>query len=334
MNTVNALTKPNSPSLALQTGARNKPFFDSRELKLVDPNTGRGFALKFGHLASRNGFNRTTETLAVFFQRRSAHEISKLALKQSRDLGLASDAILSGSECRGSILAGGKSIEWDLRLEPRTEASFNAFPRSLRRLGLFRNRSVTIAEDLLASGSVTVDGNKVQLESARATLRTSRGPALLHSWAWGQCNAFVDEKGDGTDFIFEGTTGRARVLGFLPGPRFSTFFFRYKGQSYAFNSAWSSLRLRSRNSLTQWQFRADRGDLSFRGELKAEHRDFAGITREDTDGSLCYSAYSLISDARIHIYRQGKLETTLTSVGGAALEVVGRKKNRYVPLLL
>lgn len=342
---------PSSPTDTARTQLpeifRARAFFGTRELQLVDPRTGHGFALKFSQLASRNGFQRTAETLAIWFQRRSSSDISKLALRQSRsmdDLTMAEgpssgilrlgESTLSPEKTQGSIIAAGKKIEWDLKLQPVTDASFNAFPNSLKRLGLFKTDSTTEGEDLCATGTILVDGVECKLDNARGILRSSHGPKLFHSWAWGHCNSFVDERGEPSDFLFEGVSGRARLLGALPGPRFASFYFRYKGQPYTFNTAWSSVRLLSKSSLTRWTFRADRGDLSFRGELRADHRDFAGLTTEDTDGSLAYSALSLISNAQIHVYRRGKLDTTLTSNGGAALEVVSRRKNRYVPLLL
>jgi hypothetical protein len=93
-------------------------------------------------------------------------------------------------------------------------------------------------------------------------------------------------------------------------------------------------RIRSKNTLTDWSFQADRGDLSFRGQAKAEHKDFAGLTFEDVDGSLFYSAASMLSNLRVHVYRKGKLESAFYANRTAAFEIISRRKNPYVPLLI
>ncbi|MGZ3689317.1 MAG: hypothetical protein ACXVBW_13515, partial [Bdellovibrionota bacterium] len=92
--------------------------------------------------------------------------------------------------------------------------------------------------------------------------------------------------------------------------------------------------VRSKNTLTDWKFQADRGELSFRGYAKAEHKDFAGLTYEDTNGSLLYCGNSKLSDMRVLVYRRGKLEATFDAPGTAAFEVVSRHKNPYVPIII
>jgi hypothetical protein len=117
-------------------------------------------------------------------------------------------------------------------------------------------------------------------------------------------------------------------------PHLSSFLFRYQGANYCFNQLRDTFHIKSKNTLNEWDFQADRDDLSFRGHANAEHKDFVGLTYEDTNGSLLYCANSKLSNLRILVYRRGKLESTFTAQGTAAFEIVSRDKNPYVPLLL
>jgi hypothetical protein len=160
------------------------------------------------------------------------------------------------------------------------------------------------------------------------------GAKSAHSWVWGQCNSFVNEQKQVVPFVFEGLSLRGRIAGYLKSPQLFSFHFLHQGKAYEFNRLWDTLRSRSKSNLTDWHFQADQKDISFRGHVTAQHRDFAGMTYEDTDGSLLYGAVSKLSDMTIWVYRKGKLETTLRSQGSAGFEITSRSKNPYVPLIL
>jgi hypothetical protein len=341
MSTFSQLNAPDwSPKNPKTRGAFQEAWF----LKLNDPVGQRALWLRLTILVSGNGFRRVAETWAIYFQRGAAKEVTKLAMKQTHDLHSFSadgDGTIRIGECefgpartRGRITSKGKTIAWDFELQPGHEAQFNLVPESLRRAKLVRNHVVTVSEDLRINGTTEIDGQKSEWKNAAGMQGHLSGTKSGHSWVWGHCNLFVDQQGKPVPFIFEGLSAKARLLGPLSSPRLSTFYFHYEGKPYAFNSLWDSLRVKSRNTLTDWEFQADRGDLSFRGKARAELKDFAGLTYEDTNGSLLYCANSKLSTLEIHVYRRGKLETALYSNGMAAFEVVSRQKNPYVPLLV
>jgi hypothetical protein len=313
-------------------------------LKVNDPAANRALWIRMTLLISANGFRRVAETWAVHFQRGANKEVAKQAWKQSHDLKAFSssdDGTIRVADCefapthtRGQISSKGKTIAWDLQLQTGHDASFNLVPPALSRSGLVKNSAVTVAEDLRFSGTVEIDGEKFEWKNAAGMQAHLSGPKNGHSWVWGQCNLFVDGQGQPVPFLFEGLSAKARLLGSLPSPKLSTFFFHYEGKPYVFNSLWDALRVKSSSTLTEWSFQADRGDLSFRGKASAELKDFAGLTYEDTNGSLLYCANSKLSNLEIHIYRSGKLESTFYAHGTAAFEVVMREKNPYVPILV
>ncbi len=312
-------------------------------LKLNDPAQPRGLWLEWDLMTSKNGFKKTADVWAVFFEREPQREVKKTALRQSLDIQAFSrgsgDSIKMGScalennKSRGKIHSKGQKIEWDLSFQSIRAGTFNLVPESLSKLGLSRHLTLTPYEDLLFSGKVEVNGEVFEFKSARGMMGRSLTPKNWHSWVWGHCNLFKTEKGDPADFIFEGITMRSQ-FGPLVLPSFSAFYFRYQGKDYVFNRLRQALYMKSKSTLNDWVFQADSEDLSFRGQMSAEHKDFAGLTLEDTNGSLLYRAYSTLSQLKILVYRRGKLEATLNADGNSAFEVVSRQKNPYIPLMI
>ncbi len=325
-----------------------RPFQEVWYLKLNDPGNQRALWLRFTLLVSHNGFKRVAETWAIFFQRNPAKDVTKTALKQTFSIeNFSFRAIENGGDggiqiaqseltptsTKGSIQSKGNTIDWDLKMTANQAHSFNMVPEILSKIKVVKNTAVTVAEDLRFTGTSKINGETVSWNLAPGMQGHLSGPKNGHSWTWGHCNCFTDESGNPAPFVFDGLTARAQVAG-APTPWLSTFFFLYRGTPYHFNTLWDSLRVRSTHSYTGWSFQADRGELSFRGEARAEHKDFAGVTYEDTNGSLLYCANSKLSNMKIHVYRNGKLESTFVSNGNAAFEIVSREKNPYVPLLL
>lgn len=329
------------------SGSAPGPFQEVWHLKLNDPASKRALWIRFALLMSSNGFKRMAEVWVVHFQRGTEGEVRQFAVRHTHDIAdfifqkePEGDVLRLGScelserGCKGSIQSKGHAVSWDLAFSPRQEARYDLVPGALKALRLVRNEAVTVQGDLLVNGTARIDGQEVGLRDASGMISHQSGKKGAHTWTWAHCNRFTTEEGDPSSFVFEGYSAQTRWAGPVPGPGFTSFFFLHQGKPYLFNSVSDSLRMRSSASLNEWKFQADRGDLSFRGEARSELKEFAGITLEDTNGSLIYTASSRLSDLSIHVYRRGKLESALLAPGTAALEFASRVKNPYIPLIL
>jgi hypothetical protein len=333
----------NTP-LFQQLDPKTQPgFVEVWYIKVTDPMNRRSLLLHFEALASANGFRKITGIWANYFERKEGREIVKLALKQTFDLktletgnqGLKiSDCELGDFGSRGSVQFKGQTLKWDFTMKSAQPAQFSLIPQGLNRGGIVPQKIRTPAEDLRFDGVVELNGQKQEWKDAPGMQGHFFGPKNPHAWTWSHCNAFVNERGIPSWLVFEGLHLQPRILGKIPAPRLASFYFLYNGTSYGFDTLWDTFHCRSNQSLTEWKFQADRDDLSFRGHLKAEIKDFAGVTLEDTDGSLLYCANSNLSDLTILVYRAGKLEATFVAPGTAAYEVASRAKDRYVQMLL
>lgn len=312
-------------------------------LRLNDSETQTGLWLRFSILLSRNGFRQLAEVRAILFHKDTNQSTQKTVVKQTFDIQAFRESEagvirignceLSAHHCRGKVESKQNSMEWELTFNSPQKLSFNAIPEILKRFKLIQRSMDTVDENLVFSGSTKVNGERITWKEAPGILRKTEGPQIGYSWVWGQSNLFTNEMGQPVPFIFEGFSGRTRLGPFL-SPRLSSFYFYYEGKPYVFNTLRDSFAVKSNPALNEWSFQVDRGDLSFRGQIRAEHKDFAGMALEDTDGSYLYCNTTNLSDLRILVYRRGKLEATLVSTGNASFDVASPEKNPYVPILV
>jgi hypothetical protein len=330
------------PDLKAQLEGPNS-FQKGWQIRLRDNRCQNALEIRFSFLVSRNGFQRRAEVCAILFQRTTGGETKKTVLKQTFEpasLEILSQGgfrigtcELSRSATRGSIQAKGQTITWDLSIGFRQKIEFDLIPPGIRNLTMSKTSIASVEGDAVFNGYSALQSEKIEWQQAHGILECHSGPLTDHSWIWAHSNHFVSESGVPVPFVFKGLSLRSHILGLIPSPQFSSFHFMFKGKAYDFNSLKDFLRIKSRSSATEWHFQAEQANLLFRGHAKVEPKDFAGLTLEDTQGSLLYCSTSELSDVTVHIYRDGKLESALRAEKSASMEIVSMKKNPYVPLL-
>lgn len=325
----------------VERSANEKPFEQLRgpyqaswQLKAVDPENRRALHLGFSLLITANGFRRVAEVWGALFERQPTKEVTKTALRQNFELsGMGArfgigPCEFSATRTRGSILSKGKRLEWDLVLTPRQITSFNLIPSGLKKTGLLKQMISTPQPDLAVTGTLILDGERMDWREAPGMQSETNGSP--QSGIRAHCNSFVNERGLPVPFVFEGISVQGRILGGMPTPRFTSLCFFHRGEKFQVNSLRDAIRLKSRVEGNAWIFQAEQRDTLIRGQARFEHRDFAGLSSEDTDGSMIHSASAKLSDLDIQIFRNGKLEAGLRAGQTASIELIGRKKSPYV----
>lgn len=326
---------------------------DTYTLKLILPGRNQALLLRFAQLISHNGFNQLGMVWATFFARapqgttktavKATQKLSKSELDLARSNQNAPTHPRTVDQCfvselasKGSIASKPNQITWDLTLAPHSKSPFDLIPLSLSRLGLVKNKFITLSDQMLITGSIKVNDTSYVLDSSNpgmGSINFRSGPTYHHSWVWAQCHLFEDEKGNETDFQFEGLSFK-QSMGPLISPNLCSLSFSYLGQRMVFNQLRRIFQTKSKSSDLTWDFEANAGDLSFRCTVNGEHKDFVGVSHEDTDGSFVYCFTSLMSNMTVHVYRAGKLEATYLSKGTTTYESGSRDKNPYVPILI
>jgi hypothetical protein len=322
------MTTSSHPSIQKKSSDLNK-IQKTWSIKIHNPLAQQAFSIQFSILSSKNGFKKIAEIFVLFFQKNKNHTIKKLGIKQtyplhsfhptdenqpSLQLAIANN-ILRSDETQGAVQANTHQIHWNLQ--------FSSKENPLHPTHMYAQYQ------LLTSGTLTINGESILLEQAPGMRGYFNHTKKRHSWIWSHCNAFLDETGTPSSLLFEGLRSKLQ-LGPLLGPALSSFYFFYRNQPYLFNTWKDSFFVQSKDDLNTWQFRLDRGALSFRGMIRAESNEFIGVSREDIYGSILYSSSSEMAHATLHVYRNGKLEASFVAPGTASFEMVSREKNPYL----
>lgn len=340
------LASGNRPVWSPDIEGPGRGFQEVWYLKLNDVAAARALWLRFTILVRSDGSKRLAETWAIAFHRTESG-VAKTALKRTCRLdaffpaaegdvpGLRiGDCIFSDLATRGAIEGKEHVIRWDLTLRPERDLGFDFVPQSLARARLVKNTALTVFEDLRFNGWSEVDGQSHEWRDAPGMQGHLAGPKNGHSWVWGHCNMFVDDQGKPADCIWDGLTARARLGRAKATPPLTSMLIHYEGRPYRINRVRQALRTPSYVDDVGWRFEACFGTVSFHGQVRASRDQFAGVTYEDTDGSLLYCYNSKVSDMTLEVRRGGAVEKTLSAVGAVAFEIVTRERWADVPLLL
>jgi len=329
--------KPAWPQANLSLG-----FQEVWYLKLVEPKGQRALWLRFTLLNNPRLSKQEACIWAIFFKRSSNH-VEKFALKETlssdhfktNNRGFRmGDHSFSDQQTSGKIKQGKQEIEWSLAMCPRKNLNFDFVPSSLARLRLVKNYAVTVQSDLHFNGWVKVNGESFQWQNAPGMQGHLFGQKNGYAWAWAHGNCFVDSRGAPVDFVFEGLTAQARLANRYPSPYISSFFIVYQGRPFYFNRIRDSIFCHSRFDYQGWEIKLRSGDLEFHLHIQSQPHEFAGLTYEDTDGSLIYCSNSKLSSMKVQIFRQQKLEVEYTAPHTVAYEVASRTKPTDIEFLL
>lgn len=344
--------------------AQPLPHYETWYWKLNDPKTGNALWLRLSTLATENGFQQVSEAWAIFFESKpQSGEVKRTGLKQTFDLrerkvqGSPSGdqqisvgpCLLSDSHTRGKIESKGNTIEWDLKvrrgaldqferkkiqppLPDLQSPQFNLIPARLRKL--VPSHAFTVSEDLIYEGTCNVNGQIFVFESAHGMLGHHGGKRMGHSWLWGHASDLVDEKGNPVPILTEALRAKSRLPLGLVSPEISSVYLLLKDQEFTWNRLRDQSRIRSENTLTQWNIMIDQGHLRVRLQWQAEHSWFAGVTYVDTNGAQAYCANTKVADFVLHWYWKGKLEGSAFGKRNSAFERVTRTRPEYVPILI
>lgn len=311
-----------------------KPYHDQYNLSWIDPEQNVAIEIRFDQLTSINGFRRLSEVSMVIFNRQYQDDSRIQALKQSFEPGSYGPCALSDTHSEGKVHSRGKSAEWKITLTPQEFIPFELIPQELNRAKLFSCTSQVLQNRLKISGTVTFGGKTYTFQNASGLLKRNLGHHFPKKSLTVSGGFFQDERGQNVDFDFIGAVVMPSWLNLFTLPRHCSFYLRYRDQEIRLNTVWNSLWSQSELSSTTWSFHAETGELSFRGSATAENKDLAGLSFEDTQGTMLYALSSKLADLEVRIFRHSRLESAFYSKGFASWEWTSPSKSPYVPVLI
>ena len=330
----------------------NEPYFNREErtggfqevwyLKFNNVEAARALWLRFTVLIRNDKSKEVAEVWAIFFDANDG-SVHKVGIKntwpiasfenmETQGLRIEHNSLLP-DRTEGSVSDDNHQLRWSLFLKPLNNLQFDFVPAMLPRFKLVKNTAATVYENLAFSGWCEVDGARYEWTNAPGMQGHLSGPRNGHSWAWGHCNCFSDPSGAYAPVVWDGLCARA-PLGKGAAPPLTSMFFRIGDKTYHVNTMRDVLRSRSHYDFDQFTFRVKKCGVLFEGTVSARLEDYAGVTYEDTDGSLLYCHNSKISDMILSVTHANGATTEYKANRAVAYEVVSREAHPNVPLLI
>jgi Tocopherol cyclase len=303
---------------------RPRGHVESYFVKANDAEGRRALWLKATIIASSTRpAHAMAEAWAVVFDRQGKHVAVKesvpfAAASFSRE-GLAVDIgkylRFDSGGTRGGIGRGEHEVSWDLSWK-RNGGALVHFPVAKMYSGAFpKSKLVTPYPDLDISGSITVDGQKLDIKSWRGMQGHNWGRGHADLYAWGQCNRWDQD----VDTMVEAVSARVRV-GPVLTPLITMVCVRHEGKEYRLSRPRHLMRNRGEVHPRRWFFGAKERAIAVEGDFSAQTDDFVGLYYPNPDGQMTYCLNTKIAHGRVRIELPGREPLDLTT-HGAALEL-------------
>ena len=284
----------------------NRPHWDGRPghyevwfLTLVDPLTGTGYWIRSSLLAPDRG----EPSAGVWFARfdRSDpdrtfgihHRVSAWSVGSDTFRVRIGGAEMGSGYARGSLDEGGRKVAWDLSF-PTEAPTYRPLPRALYLGGVASTKPLSPNVDTRASGTISVDGEPVEIASAPAQQGHVYGTRHAERWVWAHCADFLDETA-----VVHAMTAQAR-RGPVTTP-FTTFI------GVQWHGRWIRLgKISGRRdfSLGVWRIRAQNRLYRLAGRIEVPPQAMLRATYHDPDGTPRYCHNSEISSCRLALFER------------------------------
>jgi hypothetical protein len=228
---------------------------------------------------------------------------------------------------KGALAGAGHKVEWDLSWRP-SERVHRHLPDAVYRGSWADTQIVAPHLSVFASGAITIDGERVELDGAPLGQSHLWGRKHAYSWAWAHCNAFSGDRGAALETL----TVRLR-RGSIVLPKLSLLTLVLDGGDPArieFRDFWKLPLVRAEYGTGRYHLLASGAEVRVEAELTCRADDMILTEYVDPDGDPAFCHNSCVADARVTIWRRSpffgrlRLHRTLTSERGAHFEWAAR----------
>lgn len=297
---------------------------ESYFVKANDSQGRRALWLKATIIASTTRPARAmAEAWAVVFDRQGEHVAVKESIPFAR-ASFSSEALgieiadflrFDADGSRGSIERGPHRIDWELSWKRHGEALVH-FPSAKMYTAAFpKSKLVSPYPDLTLEGTITVDGQVLDVQGWRGMQGHNWGRGHADVYAWGHCNRWDQD----VDTVVEAVSARVRV-GPVLTPLVTIVCVHHDGKQYCLSRPGHLMRNRGEVHPRRWFFGAKDPAIRVEGDFSAQTDDFVGLYYPNPDGDMTYCLNTKLAHGRVRIELPDREPLDLTS-RCAALEL-------------
>jgi hypothetical protein len=236
------------------------------------------------------------------------------------------DSVLEPGRARGSATTESLGAEWDLTFDSSREPLRHLPYAWLYRAPLPKTKLLSPYPDARFTGSVTVGGERIEVEDWPGMIGHNWGAEHAERWVW--LHGADLRGGEG---FFDVAAGRIKV-GPLTTPWVANGVLRLDGEEIRLGGL---DRIRSTtidDAPTRCDFTLPGKGMRVRGRVSSEPRSFVAWIYADPDGPEHNTLNCSISDLELTVEREGTPPRKIESIGAAAYEVGMRETDHGIPL--
>jgi hypothetical protein len=309
---------------------RRAGHYESFYLKTTRPGGGRGVWIRHT-VAKRPGAEPTASLWFTLFDADAPGPRAAKVTVGAGEVRAPVDAYIEVGAARlepghaaGELSAPDLHAAWELDFEPGP-AAFDHLPYSfMYRAPVPRTKFRSPYPDTRFSGSVTVDGQRFELDSWPGMIGHDWGAEHAERWAWIQANEF--RQGEA---CFDAALGRIKVGPFTT-PWIGNALLRVDGTEHRLGGLDRIRSTRVDERPTACDFRLAGRRISVSGRIRGEPREFVAWIYADPKGPEHNTLNCSISDLELIIERDGHEARRLACVGAAAYEIGMRETDHGI----
>jgi len=228
-------------------------------------------------------------------------------------------AELGAGHLHGSAVYGGNSLIWDLSFTGDAPPLF-LFPARLYETALPRAKSLVGLPMAVYNGSLTVNGEAVDIREWVGSQNHNWGTRHTDWYAWAQVAGFDNHP----ESFLEVASARLKI-GPLWTPYLTPLVLRHRGRELRINRLMQTLRARVTFRYFSWTFACTAGPLSIAGRIDAPPDAFVGLRYYNPPGATKHCLNSKIAACELRlidaVHNPGGVEV-LTSAHRAGFEIL------------
>jgi len=316
-----------------QAASETAGHYESFYLKATRP--GGGQAIWIRHTVHRRPGEEASASLwfTLFDAEAAAPRATKLTVPAARlsapsgSYIRVADAVLDPGRAWGRIASEEMRVSWDLEFGSEL-AAFRHLPYEfLYSAPLPRTKLLSPYPDARFSGTLSIDGEQLDLEAWPGMVGHNWGAEHAERWTWIQANDFRESDG----VLFDAALGRIK-LGPLTTPWIGNGVLRIDGSTHRLGGLDRIRSTKIDDEPTSCDFELTGKGVRVRGRVGSEPRNFVAWVYADPVGPEHNTLNCSISDLELTVEREGLPPRRLESIAAAAYEIGMRETDHGIPL--
>lgn len=302
--------------------------YESYFLRANHPTESKAFWIRYTIFSPKgNPEKALAELWGIWFD---ASTGKHLAFKSEQPLSNASysgtnfqvdfhQARINNRFASGAITSDKGEITWDLEYDSEAKPVF-LFPLGSYDMPLPKAKSLVSLPMARFNGTLSVNGKKIPINNWMGSQNHNWGAKHTDYYAWGQVAGFDNAP----DSFLEIGSGKLKLFGSVFTPFLTPMVLRHEGKEYALNSWGSIVKSKVDLHYYEWHFSSEDEFVQIKGVIKADAKDFVGLTYYNPPGGNKFCLNSKIASCEIVVTEKSRigLSFTLKTEHRAAFEIL------------